>query len=42
LPRIIALLSFYTAAAFAQPAVTAVVNAASFGTQLCPGLTATI
>jgi uncharacterized protein (TIGR03437 family) len=41
--RIFALLAFSGLAAFAQtPTITAVVNAASFGTQLCPGLLATV
>jgi uncharacterized protein (TIGR03437 family) len=40
--RVLAFLVF-SAAAFAQtPTVTAVVNAASYGTQLCPGLEVTI
>ncbi|MGA2114711.1 MAG: IPT/TIG domain-containing protein [Bryobacteraceae bacterium] len=39
--KTIALLAF-SAAAFAQPTVTAVVNAESFGTQLCPGLVAVV
>src|ERR1017187_3220312 len=41
--RIFALLVFSAGAAFAQtPAVSAVVNAASYGPQLCPGLIATV
>ena len=40
--RVLAFLAF-SAAAFAQtPTVTAVVNGASYGTQLCPGLEVTI
>ena len=41
--RIFALLAFSAGAAFAQtPTVSAVVNAASYGPQLCPGLIATV
>jgi uncharacterized protein (TIGR03437 family) len=40
--RTIGVLFFTTAAAFAQPTVTGVINAASYSTQLSPGLTATI
>jgi uncharacterized protein (TIGR03437 family) len=41
--KALTLLAAYSAALFAQaPTVTAVVNAASFGTQICPGLVATV
>jgi uncharacterized protein (TIGR03437 family) len=41
--RLLTLLAFSAAAAFAQtPTVTSVTNSQSYGTQLCPGLVATV